>query len=268
MEEKILTWEELKKKENNPWTEIFDKDTEVLRKMILSGTAEFVHPDEADIIKGRNKTLEEKGKYHKILRLFLLPKPYRGNLKDPKLVILSLNPGYKERVKKTLFEMLHPEFQRIFIETSKDNALLKEGCRIISNEVDDVMDNGYWSDKLSELKLLNDSYLSKIGLIQFIPYASEKYDKHWNKEDIWRTQRFSIDIIRYLLHKTDTLFLVMRSQKQWEKLLYTEMNDENFKDRFLYNKNPICQKISEKNLKNEDMEIQNQYQRILKALNK
>lgn len=175
-----------------------------------------------------------------------MPKPYRGNLKDPKLVILSLNPGYNERVKTKLFRMLEYEYQKEFVELSKQNAWL-ESRYIISPQknVDDVMDNGYWSDRLSELK--NDgAELSLIGLIQFVPYASEHFGS-WNNKKL-ETQEFTQNIIWRLLQKKDTLFLVMRSKDKWKELI-PEMASEKYKKRFLYNKNPRCQNLSKNNLK-------------------
>ena len=245
-------WESLKK--GNPWHEIFDLKTEELLERLLKNDERFIYSGDKDIICDRNKVLEEKDKFV----TSLLPKPYRGNLKDPKLVILSLNPGYKKRVKKTLFTLLEAKYQRQFIEITKENALL-EARYIISPkyEVDDVMDNGYWSSRLEDLKREGVD-LSIIGLIQYIPYASERYDS-WEKDGSLETQQFSKRIILYLLQsKTSTLFLVMRSKKKWEELIGKE-EMEKYKDNFIFNKHPICQKISSNNL-------EDQYERIVAAL--
>ncbi len=239
MEEKILTWKELK--DENPWgKEIFNIDTNdpaAMRELIdkiCSGKGKFVYSKDKEQID------------EKQFELSLLPKPYRGNLKDPKLVILSLNPGYNERVKTKLFKLLEFERQKEFIKLSKQNAWL-ESRYIISpkSDVDDVMDNGYWSDRLSELK--NDgAELSRIGLIQFVPYASEHFGS-WNNKKL-KTQEFTRKIIMRLLQKKDTIFLVMRSRDKWKKLI-PEMDNEEYKGLFLYNKNPRCQMLSKNNLK-------------------
>ena len=256
-DKKVKKWETLK--DNNPWKKIFNEDTQVLLDRLLNEKdVEFICHGDEDIIRNRNKVLEEKEKEDNVFVTSLLPKPYRGNLKDPKLVILSLNPGYKERVKKTLFEMLREEHQKQFIEIAKMNALLEDNCNIIFDDVDIVTDNSYWLDKLSDL-ISDGADRSKIGLIQFIPYASKHYDS-WGDEASLETQKFTKKIIQYLLDETDALFLVMRSREQWEKLIGNEMNNMDNKDRFLYSKNPRCQKISPKNL-HED-----QYNRIINAL--
>lgn len=256
-DKKYKDWEELKK--SNPWHEIFDIETDVLRERLLNNDDGFIHLDDKAIIRKRNEEVLNKGKEDKKFVTSLLPKPYRGNLKDPKLVILSLNPGYKERVKKTLFTLLEPKYQRQFIEITKKNALL-EARHIISQEkgeeVDDVMDNGYWSSRLEDLKRKGVD-LSEIGLIQYIPYASKQFDS-WGDDAKLKTQEFTIKIIQHLLHETDAFFLVMRSREQWEKLIGKEM--DNYKDQFFYCKNPRCQKISPNNLQ------EGQYEKIVEKL--
>ena len=246
MTDKEEKWEQLKKK--NPWQkEIFNEDTDKLLQEILSEKTKFIHSSDK---------LGDESKY----KLFLLPKPYRGNLKDPKLVILSLNPGYKERVNRIMFKMLSTKYQKQFIEVSKANALLEDGCRIISDkyDVDDVLDNGYWKKQLYDLEHEKMIDSSKIGLIQYVPYASENYDSKDN-DDVLGTRNFTKEIIHYLLNETDTLFLIMRSKERWETLIGKDTGNNN-KERFLYNKNPRCQKLSRKNLMNGDLD---QYEEIL-----
>lgn len=241
-------WEELKKE--NPWKIIFEKySCEELRHLICGWQTDFVHPDDENIIVKYNNKSKESNRFV----LHKLPKPYRGNLKDPKLVILSLNPGFNERVNHTMFNMLAPKYQCDFIDVCRKNLLLEDGCRIISNDVDDICDNGYWSSKLAELELNNDANLSKIGLIQFIPYASKHFNS-WKDEASLRTQDFTKKIIRHILHETDARFLIMRSKAKWMKLIGNEMETHN--DRFLYNdNNPRCQKLSQNNLKGEYLKI-------------
>ena len=265
-ENKYMEWEDLKG-ETNHWHKIFDpKSQDLLDRLLNEKDVEFIYPGDEDIIHKRNKALKDNK-----FETSLLPKPYRGNLKDPKLVILSLNPGYNERVKKTLFTLLQPECQKQFVEITKENALL-EARHIISPDyaVDDVMDNGYWSEKLEDLVKEIGVDSSKIGLIQFIPYASKHYDS-WGEETDLKSQEFSVEIIRRLLYKDEsTLFLVMRAKKQWEKLFKKykiELDKEEIKKRFLYNKHPICQKITRDNLMNKDASKPDQYQTILKAFN-
>lgn len=260
-------------KENNPWKkEIFNNDPKnLLERLLKWEEGEFVYSKDKAIIDNRNNVLaNSKKKKDNVFKTSLLPKPYRGNLKDPKLVILSLNPGYNERTKKKMFEMLNEKYQLKFVEIAKKNALLEDGCSIIPDDnedsegywVDVVTDNGYWLDKLSDLINEPDVDISKIGLIQFIPYASKHYDS-WAKEDELETQKFSVDIIRRLLYKDEsTLFLVMRAKKQWDKLFrkYNIELDKEISRRFLYNNNPICQKISHDNIGKF------QYERIKAAL--
>ena len=264
---KNISWEDLKK--DNHWKEVFNEDTDKLIKQIRKGDGKFVHSSDDKTISLRNKSLKPKEKDDEFI-LSLLPKPYRGNLKDPKLVILSLNPGYKKRVKTSLFNKLDIKYQREFIETCKSNAFL-ESNSIISNDIDDILDNGYWRKQLEDLivtgfhikdpdKQEEKIYkFSEVALIQFIPYASKSYDS-WKEESSLGTQNFTQEVIQYLVDKTDTLFLIMRAKNQWEYLIGEEyLNKMKDEKRFLFNKHPICQKISEKNLKNEDASIPSEY---------
>lgn len=259
-EKKYEDWEKLK--DANPWKEVFnpEEEKEVLLQRVLK-EEKFICSEDKDFIDNYNNKVRSKGKGSEFVTS-LLPKPYRGNLKDPKLVILSLNPGYKERVKKTMFKMLKLEHQLRFIELAKKNALLDDDCCIISDDVDIVTDNGYWLNKLSGLTSEQGVDASKIGLIQFVPYASEHFDSNsWPKNAELETQKFSVEIIRRLLYKDEsTLFLVMRAKKRWEEL-FKKHNIEIDEQRFLYNDHPICQKISPDNLKE-------QYKKIVNAFNK
>ncbi|MCR5424160.1 MAG: hypothetical protein K6E93_05270 [Bacteroidales bacterium] len=273
----VENWDTLK--DRNPWKEIFNKNSQELLKRILEGKeGEFIYLEDKTIIEDRNKVLAKNNKKKdNVFITSLLPKPYRGNLKDPKLVILSLNPSYKKRVKTKMFEMLREEHQLRFIEIAKKNALLEDGCRIIPDVdkddknywIDVVTDDGYWLDKLSELIGEPDVDISKIGLIQFIPYASSHFES-WANEAKLKSQEFSMKIIHRLLKDESTLFLVMRAKKQWEALFRkykVEVDKDEIGRRFIYNKNPICQKITRDNLMNMDASNPDQYQTILNAFN-
>lgn len=267
--EEYENWESLKDK--NPWKEVFKGEPDDILERIRAGE-QFIYSNDKTVIEKRNEALaHNKKKKNNVFVTSLLPKPYRGNLKDPKLVILSLNPSYNERTKIKMFEMLREEYQIKFIEIAKKNALLEDGCRIIPDVnkddngywVDVVTDNGYWLDKLSDLISEPNVDISKIGLIQFVPYASKHFDS-WGDETKLGSQKFSVDIIRRLLDKyKSTLFLVMRAKKQWRDLFENneiEMDKEEISQRFLYNNNPICQRISPDNLG------EYQYDKIKKAL--
>lgn len=232
MTNKDKSWEELKEK--NPWKELFEnKSIEELRKSICECNTEFVIQKDKTIIRNHNNDPKCKEPFV----LFKLPKPFRGNLKDPKLVILSLNPGFNERVNKTLFNILDTKFQKDFIEICRNNLLLEDNCLVITPGVDDVCDNGYWTRQLSDLKK-DGANLSKIGLIQFIPYASKNFDS-WKDEANLESQKFTQNIIQRILKESEnTLFLIMRSKDKWEKLIGDEM--KKYESRFLYSRNPRC----------------------------
>lgn len=261
------TFEDLKKE--NPWSSLFKHQSyEDILQHLIDWDYDFVYDKDKDLIKKHDDDPKIKDDNKKFV-LHKLPKPYRGNLKNPKLVILSLNPGFNDRVNRVLFNMLSHKHQIDFIELSRRNLMLEDGCRVITNELDDVLDNGYWTKQLSDIADVDENYLDRIGLMQYIPYASKYFDS-WEGEDSLETQKFTRKIIHYLLEETATLFLIMRSKERWEKLIGEDVVVK-YKNRFLYNKNPRCQKLSEKNLKNEDAideEHKNQFKMIIEALGK
>ena len=237
-EQDHMTWEQLKQK--NPWKRLFDAPTSSLLREIWGEGTEYIHPDD------RAAFASKKGDDYFVFDI--LPEPYRGNLKDPKLVILSLNPGYVSRLNRSLYCMLDIMYRKEFVEALKNNVLLKGESKIVFNEVDDVIGDGYWTRQLAELKkdLGNDETIySKVALIQYIPYFSETFIS-WRDDGNLGTQRFSCQLIRRILWETDAIFLVMRSKNKWKKLIGNEM--DLYRSRFVYNHNPICQKISKKNL--------------------
>ena len=250
------TWEALKR--DNPWKSIFDRPISGLLRSIWAENSINIHPDDIRIFENR------KGGGHFVFDL--LPEPYRGNLKEPKLVILSLNPGYISRLNRTLYCMLDRIYQEEYVEALKKNVLLDGENGIVFNEVDNVIGDGYWRSQLAELRKDlggDDAFYSKMALVQYNPYFSEDYTS-WKGDNKLGTQQFSCDLIRRLLYETDALFLVMRARDRWERLIGKEMRS--FWNRFMYNNHPRCQKVSCSNLWNKSAERdedRDQYHKIL-----
>lgn len=251
------TWEDIKEHNQSVWGEIFNQDTDTLIDNILQGKDSIIEGDK-DVIYAYNNSprRNEISKFE----LSVLPEPYRGNLKDPKLVILSLNPGYVERLNRTLFEKLSKESQREFVDTLKRNVMLEDGSKLVFNDVDEIIGDGYWSEKLAELKKIDSDLFSKIALIQYNPYFSRKYSS-WAGEGTLASQQFAKEIIARLMEQSDVQFLVMRSKKQWEQLIGFNMDEDL---RFILNHNPICQSISKNNL--DGNRGTNYYEQIKEAL--
>ena len=91
-EQEHMTWEQLKR--SNPWKFLFDAPTSSFLRGIWGEGTEYIHPDDRSAFASKKRD--------DYFVFDILPEPYRGNLKDPKLVILSLNPGYVSRLNRSL----------------------------------------------------------------------------------------------------------------------------------------------------------------------
>ena len=250
---------------HNPWKTVFFKDY----SNNSSWNIKLADGEQA-VYEGDRRILSEYNERHKKSedKQFILnipPEPYRGNLRDPKLVILSLNPGYEERLNGKLVTMLGEQYRKEFIKALYDNINFEMGSRVVFNDVDDIIGNGYWTEKLSQLgkdiKDTDGSFMSRIALIQFIPYFSRRFDSQCSMEML-PSQYYTRHLIRRILFEhPKTMFLIMRSRKRWESLIGPEMSQ--FPDRFVEAINPQNQSVSRNNIKDKKS-----YDRILKNLRK
>lgn len=260
---KIYSWDYLT--HHNPWDSMFNHDAHsLLISMACLDGATFIQKDDEPVILNH---YNRRGGSES-LQVDLFPEPYRGNLKNPRIVILSLNPGYVPRLNRDLFNMLDIQFKEDFLRHLRDNVLLKGDGRLVFNNVDNVIGDGYWYNKLGELMtdskkeygISDDDVLSRIALIQYVPYFSEKLTS-WTVGEHLKTQLYARKHIRRLLHAPEKcIFLVMRAEKYWRTLIGEEMEDGRFKDRFIINKHYRVQSISKGNLGDDN------YSRILNNL--
>lgn len=235
-----MTRDELK--EMNPWWHFIGG---TLPKSIRRNGQQMVYAGDISVVMAYNKKNQVKSR----LVLDIPPEPFRGNVVDPKIVVLSLNPGYVERLNGQLVTRLNQKSIEEFVDALSDNLDMKKS-KIVYNEIDNIIGDGYWMRMFSEVKReLNDTsgaFLSKASIIQYIPYFSERLN-NWNDRQRLSSQNFTRHLIRHLLYiNTDCLFLIMRAERHWRSLIGEEM--ERFKDRFIFGKNPQVQNISKGNL--------------------
>lgn len=250
-----MTFDELQ--EMNPWRHFIGGPTPLA---IRREGWQMVYPGDKNDIEAYNHRNKDNTQYQ--FKLDIPPEPFRGNLIDPKLVILSLNPGYIERLNGDLVTRLNQESINEFINALKDNLNMKKS-RIVFNEVDNIIGDGYWMQMFSDIKRdlgdKTDSYLGKAALIQYLPYFSEKLN-NWSHSNHLPSQYFTRHLIRHILYEhKECIFLIMRSKNYWNTLIGEEM--EIFKDRFIFGESPRgVQKISKGNLSAEN------YKRVLGVL--
>jgi hypothetical protein len=173
------------------------------------------------------------------------PEPFNGNPLRSKVVILSLNPGYKYRVNNLvarLLQMIQPIEEAV--KQHKDLQLkLSVGsffCKRNHNKAGGVLsyrdahcmlDDWYWYDIFEEFRKnaelependTNDIIFNHTSLVQYVGYIS----KSWKSlPNILPSQRFTKLLIQYLTLNTDTLFVISRSESEWKELIGDEIRD-------------------------------------------
>jgi hypothetical protein len=85
-----------------------------------------------------------------------------------------------------------------------------------------------------DCKLNTDIFNECIALIQLMPYSSTACNKAIINLP---TQQYTKQLIHYLLEQPDgPLFVVMRSEPEWAKLLGIDFEDSKYKHRFILRK--------------------------------
>lgn len=191
------------------------------------------------------------GKDHeKQFQTHLLPEPFHGNLYSAKVIFLSLNPGYVERLNKDLAQYVSDMNVGVhmgdFLKSQMDLrassfAPNKEYHRDLYYAYQTLGD-WYWHDKLNTLRmatgLSEDQFNERIGLIQLIPYASSVCDKPITDLP---SQQFTKTLVKELLSKEDKpLFVVLRSEPEWGEMFGIEVSDK--RNEFVENRNFIIRK--------------------------
>lgn len=235
-----MTWDELQ--EMNPWWHFIGGP---LPKTIRRDGRQMVYTGDRSVVMAYNKKNVGRSR----LVLDIPPEPFRGNVVDPKIVVLSLNPGYVDRLNGQLVTRLNQKSIDEFVDALSDNLDMKKS-KIVFNEVDNIIGDGYWmrmfSEVMHEINDMSGATLFKAAVIQYIPYFSERLN-NWNDRQRLSSQNFTRHLVRHLLYvDTDCLFLIMRAERHWRSLIGEEM--DRFKDRFIFGKNPQVQNISAGNL--------------------
>ena len=143
------------------------------------------------------------------LHLELVPKPYFGNIKKAKVVMLLLNPGFDEqesgvelnssRLKTAQLSNLDPEKSRIFY---------------LEDEFDWTAGGKWLREKLKPLidTVGEESLIEKLMIIQYFPYNSQSYTV--KAKNVLPSQNYNFDLVRQAIDK-DLPILLMRHKNEW-----------------------------------------------------
>ncbi|MCQ2314611.1 MAG: hypothetical protein MJZ56_05510 [Bacteroidales bacterium] len=188
---------------------------------------ERIYPGDASILHAFNEKNEPKYQY----RTEVPPMPFSGNLLRAKVVMLTLNPGYVEKVNKDrCLEMRAGEKEQLLHLMRK--ALTLDGYGIYDH-TDCSREQGdhYWEKAFAKLAM--DAYgipsdqnchpiYEDIAFFQLIGYHSVKFKDSAEIRHL-PSMVFTKLLIKYLATKTDKTFLILRSEELWKDTLGEEL---------------------------------------------
>jgi len=220
----------------NPWQSTY----------VNPNPAALYDPDAEWLLVGDKKMIKdfnEKADKDYRFELGMRPEPFNGNPLRSKVVILSLNPGYVDRVNNLfarLLQMVQPLGEAV--KQHKDLQLKlavssffcqrnpnKNSGALSYLDAHCMLDDWYWYDifkdfrEKAELEPENDTddiIFNHTSLVQYVGYHSKSFKSLYN---ILPSQRFTKLLIQYLALHTDTLFVVSRSKSEWKKLIGDEV---------------------------------------------
>ncbi len=188
---------------------------------------ERIYPGDASFIHVFNNKVESKYKYV----VGVPPMPFSGNLLDAKVVILTLNPGYVEKVNKTrCMAMIQAQKEQLLCLMK--NALTLQGEGIYDGyECSRVQGDYYWQKAFEQLAMeaygrpsseIYHPIYHDIAFFQLIGYHSEKFRYSAGIKHMPSTI-FTKLLAKYLATKTDKTFLILRSECLWKEAFEEEV---------------------------------------------
>ena len=188
---------------------------------------ERIYPGDAPILHAFNEKNEPKYQY----RTEVPPMPFSGNLLRAKVIMLTLNPGYVEKVNKDrCLEMKEAEKEQLVHLMRK--ALTLDGYGIYDHTVCS-RDQGahYWEKSFAKLAMdaygcpsneINHPIYDDIAFFQLIGYHSVKFKDSAEIRHL-PSMIFTKLLIKYLATKTDKTFLILRSEELWKETIGEEL---------------------------------------------
>ena len=262
----------------NLWPKL---DGEYMRSHWYNEDIKIVYPNpyEEQVIDEFNRNAKEDYKYV----LGAPAEPWRGNPLKAKVVILSLNPGFKlgvndkvqyEKYRGPLEDAMSELINTLSFQVKgfltpqdyyvKSHEEFKEKysvknvyvpCGDALNEIGDY----YWYNNINRLNINHQKeyeFFRNFAIVQYCAYTSVSF-KDFAKGVVLPSQELTKKLIRYLAYeREDVVFVIMRSAAKWKELLDADVW-EKMQSRLIVNKN-MSQSLSENNLgkKNFNMLIE------------
>lgn len=253
----------------NHWNIVADKCQG--NEALYSDDKSYVYPGDEAIIEKYNAIAKEDTRFV----LNTVPYPFQGNPLNAKVVILSLNAGYVPRVNHYFAKVLqhYPQLAegvmcfmrenlRLNVKEFMPNVLYSAEEHPNYQDAYNMLGDWYWFDILSKWQnegLGINEIFANVALIQSIPYASVK-SKDLPKGHVLPSQIFIKKLITHIANSKDTLFVIPRAVKKWQKLLGMTWKQLEREGRIIIGKNPLNQSLTKNNLGAE------QYSKIITHL--
>lgn len=177
------------------------------------------------------------------LELGVIPQHFIGDIKNAKLLILSLNPGFDIAYKKFYDSEKRKEygFNKVLLDNLKMNKSVffefdyHPEMKKFNEKYNKEKIEPYWSrlkylfpDKYKN-KIKNilegkgkaeegDYFTKNIALVEFFPYHSVSYNDIYDKipgNDYLPSQKFVFEIIKNRINNKDVTILMTRSRTKW-----------------------------------------------------
>ena len=239
----------------------------------------YPNPYEEQVIDEFNRNAKEDYKYV----LGAPAEPWSGNPLKAKVVILSLNPGFKlgvndnvqyekyrapledamaELINTLSFQvrgLLTP--QESYVKSHKEfkEKYSMEGSQVLCGDALNEIGDYYWYNNINRLNINHQKeyeFFRNFAIVQYCAYTSVSF-KDFPRGVVLPSQELTKKLIRYLAYeREDVVFVIMRSAAKWKELLDADVW-EKMQSRLIVNKN-MSQYLSENNLgkKNFNMLIE------------
>ena len=217
-------------RKSNPWKRLADK---YYGYKLYDPSKTFAIEEDLPMLESfNNGEVAPQCKYH----LEIPAEPWGGNPLTADIIILSLNPGWKEECNKNeAIKLEHRPSISESIFAEKRNTLLLNvrtfmpmvgygATEEIYKEFNKLGDN-YWEHKLSWLRnavpeIDDTDFYHKFALVQYCAYTSEKYGAGFGCGNYLPSQLFTKEIIRYVAYnRPNTKFVIFRAIDKWKELL-------------------------------------------------
>lgn len=255
-------------KRDNPWRSVAKT---YQGHDLYSTSRKFFIDADWDLLNLYNETKKnESHHYH----LEIPAEPWQGNPLKAKIIILSLNPGWKEKYNKDAAEKLQPQIaEEVFMEKQRTLLFQAEGFFPFRKDIADAISNigeNYWrgdEKKKGHLAVLKpDSmnefeFYKKFAVIQYCAYTSKEYGGGFKSGEYLSSQQFTKELIRHIAYnRPEAKFVILRAKKQWKNLLDPDVW-YTMKANTIIAKHPIQQRFNAGNLGEKEFE---EIQKIIK----